>query len=73
MSIKTAILLALLVFLPINSHAQFGTKPWGENPWGDGAFYYGPWGSAVNSGGNGLLRDDSGNLVKDNSGNQVSG
>lgn len=51
------LLLTLTLFSSI-AYAQWGMQPWGRNPWGNGAFQFGPWGSAstptVTPGGSGL-------------------
>lgn len=72
---KKIFLIALLAISLFSSlgNAQWGTTPWGENPWGRGAFGTGPWGSAsMPTVVTFSLMDDSGNLVKDDSGNQIT-
>lgn len=51
--IKIIVISFLLLLSSVNSFAQFGTQPFGQNPFsGKGAFGLGPYGSASSAGPN---------------------
>lgn len=71
---KKIILLALLIIsISSNAYSEFGTTPFGRPRFsGNCAFGIGPFGNCNSgSGAPGDIVDDSGNLIKDDSGNFI--